>query len=162
MHKGQQGKRCEECHNNKGWTKLVSFEHDITLFPLIGLHAVAPCEACHLSSAYKDAKSECESCHESEDVHKRGLGPECGACHNPNGWRLWRYDHDKETDFVLDGAHKGLNCRSCHNRPARRKVRASKACISCHRDDDIHRGGFGFNCERCHTNEAFDEIKLAD
>lgn len=162
VHKGQEGKRCEECHGNEGWTERVSFEHDITRFPLIGLHAVAPCEACHLSSAYKDAKSECASCHRSEDVHKRGLGPECGVCHNPNGWRLWRYDHDKQTDFVLDGAHEGLDCRSCHSRPARRKVSASTACISCHREDDIHRGGFGFHCQRCHTNESFEEIKMAE
>lgn len=162
VHNDQDDKRCEKCHNNKSWTKNVSFEHDITRFPLIGLHAVAPCEACHTSVSFRETKRECESCHKEEDVHKRGLGPECGACHNPNGWRLWNFDHDTRTDFELDGAHLGLNCRACHWRKARHKVRASGSCISCHREDDIHRGGFGFQCQRCHTNETFDEIKMTD
>ncbi len=162
VHKAREGRRCEKCHNVKGWTKGVTFEHDITRFPLIGQHAVAPCEACHSSSNFKEAKRVCVSCHKEEDVHKRGLGPECAACHNPNGWRLWRFDHDKQTDFNLDGAHSGLDCRACHWRVVRRKVSASGGCITCHREDDRHRGGFGFQCQRCHTTKSFDEIEMAD
>ncbi len=162
VHKSQEGKRCEKCHNNQSWSKDVAFEHDITRFPLIGLHAVAPCEACHFSSNYKGTKRVCESCHKQDDVHKRGLGPECGACHNPNGWRLWRFNHDTQTDFDLDGAHSGLTCRSCHWRPTSRKVKASGGCIGCHREDDIHRGGFGFQCQRCHNNKSFKEIQMVD
>ena len=160
VHKTEKKSRCEKCHNTKSWTEDVKFEHDLTRFPLIGMHAVAPCEACHSSSDFKKTKRVCEACHKEDDVHKRGLGPECGACHNPNGWRLWKFDHEEQTDFDLDGAHKGLNCRACHWRPTKGKVKASGGCITCHREDDPHRGGFGFQCQRCHTTESFDDIKM--
>ena len=49
VHKGQVGKKCERCHNQSGWTKEVFFDHDLARFPLIGIHAITPCEECHLS-----------------------------------------------------------------------------------------------------------------
>lgn len=159
-HRGQQGKKCEKCHNVFGWSKKVFFDHDITRFPLVGLHSVAPCEACHLSSAYKDSEPDCDSCHKKDDKHKKKLGPECGACHNPNGWRLWSFKHDTRTDFKLDGAHKRLICVTCHNKPARRMPRIAKNCSGCHYEDDVHQGRFGLNCKRCHTTKSFDELSI--
>jgi hypothetical protein len=159
-HRGQQGKKCERCHNEKGWRGKVFFDHDITRFPLIGLHAAAPCEACHLSAAYKDTKPDCESCHKADDKHKRKLGPECGDCHNPNGWRLWRFEHDTRTDFKLDGAHEGLTCVTCHTKPSRKKPGLAKNCAGCHYEDDLHQGRFGLNCKRCHTTKSFDELEI--
>lgn len=157
-HRGQQGKRCGQCHNDLGWRIKVFFDHDLTKFPLIGLHAIASCEACHLEATYKDTRMDCMSCHNSDDEHKRSLGPKCGLCHNPNDWRLWRFNHDSQTDFPLDGAHEGLECKSCHRKPVKREIRLSTTCSGCHKEDDIHRGVFGIVCERCHTTNSFSEI----
>ncbi|NIV53671.1 MAG: cytochrome C, partial [Gammaproteobacteria bacterium] len=155
VHRGQEGEQCEQCHNESGWGAKVFFDHDLTHFPLIGLHATAPCEECHMGGTFKDAQLDCVECHEADDVHEAKLGPACEQCHNPNGWALWQFDHNTQTDFVLDGAHEGLECLACHTVPVRRKIRQSRVCASCHMQDDVHRGQYGRVCDRCHTTEEF-------
>ncbi len=159
VHNGQQGKQCGRCHNDEGWGRKIVFDHDLTGMPLIGLHALAPCEECHLTAGFKDTKSDCIACHLADDKHKLRLGPGCGLCHNPNGWALWRFDHNTQTDYKLDGAHKGLDCHACHTTPAVKDVHVTQACGVCHRPDDIHDGRFGQYCERCHVTESFKKIK---
>lgn len=161
VHRGQSGKRCQRCHNEQGWGKKVLFDHDLSRFPLIGLHAVAPCEECHLDAAYQGAARQCIACHEADDEHKRRLGPQCGRCHNPNGWRLWRFDHDRDTDYKLTGAHKKIGCHDCHSRPVRKEIRLGTACGDCHQQDDPHEGGFGRHCARCHDTKSFKEVNFA-
>ncbi len=159
-HHGQEGKLCERCHNEQGWGRKVVFDHDLTRFPLIGLHATAPCEECHLSAKFKEASLDCVACHRADDKHKKRLGPSCGQCHNPNGWERWRFDHDTQTDYKLDGKHKGLDCKACHRTPVETHIRLSKACVSCHQRDDIHVGRFGPHCDRCHVTESFKKVTL--
>lgn len=160
VHKGKEGKKCERCHNERRWDKRVLFDHDMTRFPLIGLHAAVPCEECHLNTSYKLAAFACDTCHKKDDVHKRTLGNGCALCHNPNGWRVWRFDHDTQTDYKLDGAHKKVLCHACHREPAKDKIRLAKTCGACHQGDDVHNGGFGLQCERCHTTESFKQIRF--
>ena len=160
VHKGQQGKHCETCHNETGWSHRVSFDHDITKFPLLGMHALASCQDCHLSKSYKDVRTGCADCHQSDDVHKRRLGTGCALCHNQNSWKVWRFDHNRQTDFKLDGAHEKLHCYACHRRPVEGKLDLPGTCYQCHEDDDVHLGRFGQRCERCHTTEAFDDIRI--
>ena len=52
-HQGQLGSRCEQCHADASWRRVVSFDHDVTRFPLIGRHAIVPCEECHRSRCSK-------------------------------------------------------------------------------------------------------------
>lgn len=160
VHRGQEGPDCENCHEESGWDKQVAFDHDLTRFPLIGLHATVPCEECHISHSFKDTDRACRSCHEKDDSHKKTLGPRCEQCHNPNGWALWQFDHNTETDFMLDGKHEGLECKACHQVPVRKKINLSKTCDACHRKDDPHFGQFGRNCERCHSTDSFQDAKL--
>lgn len=160
VHKGKQGEACANCHNEEGWGQEIRFEHDMSNFPLIGMHAVVPCEECHLSAVFEEASLECNDCHADDDVHERNLGPRCEMCHNPNAWTLWEFDHDKQTDFVLDGKHEGLVCKACHTQPVKKKVEQSTSCNACHRDDDIHEGRFGRFCERCHNTESFDSVQM--
>lgn len=160
VHDGKQGKECNKCHSENSWAGKVRFEHDMTRFPLIGMHAVAPCEECHLSAVFKDASLECNDCHGDDDVHEKRLGVECGLCHNPNAWSLWEFDHNKRTDFRLEGSHEGLVCEACHTQPVKKKVSQSSSCNACHRDDDIHEGRFGRFCERCHNTESFDSVQI--
>ncbi|HET9063633.1 MAG TPA: cytochrome c3 family protein [Candidatus Binatia bacterium] len=154
-HREQLGTRCETCHGETGWRDAVRFDHDLSRFPLVGMHGVVPCEQCHLTPAYADAPTACVDCHEKDDAHGKTLGRACGTCHNPAGWPLWRFDHDRETDFMLDGAHEGLACKGCHVRPPADGEAMETSCVSCHRADDVHRGAYGSDCARCHSTATF-------
>lgn len=158
VHKGQEGERCERCHNETKWSQKIRFDHDLVGFPLIGMHAATACEQCHLDKTYKDTKTECVACHRQDDVHKARLGTDCAQCHNPNSWRLWQFDHNTRTKYVLDGKHVGLKCEACHTEPLSAKVKLPTDCAGCHRDDDVHQGNFGRNCERCHVTRSFNDV----
>lgn len=160
VHASEQGETCDQCHSEKGWATKVRFEHDMTSFPLIGMHSVAPCEECHLSAVYSETLAECDACHADDDVHEKKLGPACEACHNPNAWSLWEFDHNNRTDFKLDGSHEGIDCHACHKRPVKKKIKQSGACGSCHKEDDVHDGRFGRFCVRCHNTESFDAVEI--
>ena len=158
VHNGQQGTACDSCHNENGWRDNIKFDHDLTNFPLIGVHAVTSCGECHLSAAFKDADLTCLSCHDQDDRHQRTLGTDCARCHNPNGWGLWEFDHSTQTDYKLRGAHEGLECQACHRNPMGKTVQISGTCFSCHEEDDVHSGRYGQQCDQCHTEESFKRI----
>jgi hypothetical protein len=149
VHLGSLGTGCDQCHSPEGWRAGVTFDHDLTRFPLVGLHVAVPCEQCHLTREYRDVGKECVDCHKKDDVHKGSLGKDCGRCHSSNGWRLWEFDHGKETGFVLAGAHGKLACDACHRRPPD-EVKLKQDCLSCHAKDDVHLGQYGRQCDRCH------------
>ncbi len=160
VHKEQEGKECDNCHNEKSWwLKDVRFDHELTEFPLIGQHAVVGCESCHLTSKFKDTKSECINCHQEDDVHEKALGDDCKQCHNPNDWLIWKFDHD-ETDFKIRGAHKNLHCHACHFKPLDKDEKMKSRCIDCHYRDDIHEGSFGPYCDECHSIDDFKDINM--
>ena len=153
-HGGQLGSNCQQCHKETGWRQKVAFDHDLTRFPLIGLHAVVPCENCHRSQSFKDTPRACASCH--ADTHHVGrLGSNCSSCHNPNGWARWRFDHDKQTRYPLTGAHQALQCHACHKETNAARVTAPTNCYGCHNRDDAHDGAFGRACEKCHNTHSF-------
>ncbi len=153
-HAGKLGTACQQCHNEAGWRQKVAFDHDLSRFPLLGQHAVVPCEECHKSTSYKDAQTACSSCH--RDTHHEGrLGNACASCHSPNGWAIWRFDHSTQTHFPLTGAHTGLTCASCHREKNVAKISLPGTCYSCHANDDAHQGNFGRACEKCHNTTSF-------
>jgi hypothetical protein len=154
-HKGQLGSNCEKCHKEAGWRQKIAFDHDLTRFPLIGLHAAVPCEECHRTRSFKDASSACVSCHE-DTYHSGRLGDNsCASCHNPNGWKRWVFDHDKQTRYPLVGAHRTVGCHACHKVTNVKKVVAPTSCNACHDRDDVHQGTFGRECEKCHDTTTF-------
>jgi hypothetical protein len=158
QHKGQLGTRCERCHAEDNWRQIKSFDHDLTRFPLIGRHAIVPCEECHRTRAYKGTPMVCASCHR-DDHHEGRLGANCALCHNPNNWASWRFDHDKQTRFPLTGAHRDLNCQqACHVTKNVAKITLATDCYSCHRKDDPHGGSFGQRCDRCHVTTSFQKV----
>jgi hypothetical protein len=157
-HNGQEGLNCETCHSEDQWRKVV-FDHETSKFPLRGAHDIAPCRKCHQALTFKDAPSACIACHKKEDIHKRRLGTECQACHNARDWKLWEFDHNTRTSFMLDGAHAPLDCYACHHTPMGKKVIVSSACAGCHTKDDKHEGGFGPQCARCHVTLLWKTIK---
>ena len=159
-HKGQLGDKCEDCHNEKTWNQ-AKFDHNKSKFPLLGKHFKVECKGCHLAPTFKDAKSECVSCHFKEDVHKLRLGTQCETCHNVRDWKIWDFDHDKNTKFKLDGGHKGIICYECHKTPSKAKKLATPVtCDACHAANDIHEGNFGRQCDRCHVSTSWAELKM--
>ena len=158
-HEGQEGTRCEKCHTDRDW-KVPQFDHGLTRFPLLGKHAPLACAKCHTGARFKDAKIACVACHVKDDKHKKGLGPDCGQCHNARTWKDWKFDHDRLTKFALDGKHKTTACGLCHTRPTEDQVFAtSSECYSCHAKDDIHQAGFGRRCQQCHVTSSFKSLK---
>ena len=154
VHLGTLGSTCDQCHTPEGWRTHVAFDHDLTRFPLVGLHVAVPCEQCHLTREYRDVGKECLDCHRKDDVHRGNQGKACARCHSPNGWRLWEFDHAKETGFALSGAHAKLACEGCHRRPPD-EAKLAQDCLSCHERDDVHLGQYGRQCDRCHSTTTW-------
>lgn len=157
-HQGKLGERCERCHGETDWRKSVSFDHDLSRFPLVGLHATVPCEECHRSPTYKGEPTVCEKCH--RDYHQGRLGGRCADCHNPNGWSRWRFDHARQTAWPLTGAHQKLVCEACHKAPSPPTLKLATDCYSCHRAADPHGGNYGRSCERCHVTTSWRKLSL--
>jgi hypothetical protein len=157
-HQGQSGDRCEKCHDAASWTR-TSFNHAKSRFPLAGSHVKVACDSCHKSKRYKDAPSGCDGCHAKEDVHKRTLGPRCETCHNVRTWKGWDFDHARRTKYPLEGGHRKVACAACHTRPSDGRLETPTACFACHRGDDVHGGGFGTSCERCHEVSSWRTIR---
>jgi hypothetical protein len=158
-HAGKLGTDCAHCHGVEGWRKDVVFDHDLTRYPLVGLHVAVPCHACHTSPSFKGVPLDCNGCHQRDDRHKGALGKDCEACHSPNGWGLWQFDHGKVTKFVLTGAHANTACAGCHRQPPD-VVKLSGDCGSCHSQDDVHLGQYGRQCQRCHSTSTFKGARL--
>ena len=159
VHGGAQRMACDSCHGTEGWRSDLRFDHDLSSFPLLGMHAIVACGQCHASRRYTETPQECVACHRSNDVHKGALGEKCASCHSPNGWRVWDFDHNQQTRFALTGAHAQLTCGECHRKPAG-QVRLPTDCASCHRDNDIHLGQFGTQCQRCHSTITFKGARI--
>ncbi len=149
-HKAQLGPECDRCHSERNW-KETSFDHDRSAFRLLDKHKGLECKKCHASPAFKDAKSECASCHAKDDFHKERLGPGCGQCHRPQSWKTWEFDHNQRSRFKLADAHVRVKCLACHVKPVKEKLTLAVECYSCHREDDIHFDTNGQKCERCHV-----------
>jgi hypothetical protein len=100
-----------------------------------------------------------------------GSSRECTKCHSDhNGvdfpllkWDPKNFDH-KQTGYVLEGKHAGLECKKCHTpdhisaseRPLikmkdlnRTFIGMAQACATCHKDP--HSGRLGPNCAQCHN-----------
>lgn len=153
---------CSACHNESSWSEDVRFDHDLSAFPLIGMHAAIACEECHVTRAFKSVAKDCRECHAKDDAHKGTLGPRCGDCHNPNDWRLWEFDHDTRTDFPLNGSHRELVCSNCHTEPVQGDFNMPADCNGCHAKDNVHGGKFralAERCDVCHRETAFTHIK---
>jgi hypothetical protein len=156
---------CETCHTvDRRAFALRDFDH--TIWPLLGDHLKAPCEACHKDGAratYVGLPHErCETCH--ADPHGGQFQPrDCDACHAPTApsFGLAGFDH-ASTGFPLRGAHAEAPCEGCHGDGPEGTFAGLVAtgCASCH--EDAHAGRFSpATCESCHedgtwTVTAFD------
>jgi len=159
VHGGALKGGCESCHSADSWRADRHFDHDLTKYPLLGMHVIVGCGQCHASRSFAGTPQDCVACHRSGDVHKGSLGPKCDSCHSPNGWKLWDFDHNQQTRFPLTGRHAQLACGDCHRRPGG-QMKLPTDCAACHRDNDIHLGQFGAQCQRCHSTITFKGARI--
>lgn len=157
-HGGQLGEDCAACHGQAEWHANILFDHDLSSFPLTGMHAAAPCGSCHLSNQFKDADDDCVGCHAEDDVHGGSLGVDCAACHTSNEWSVALFDHGEQTGFALDGGHAGVSCAGCHRDEGGDLGNVPSTCGGCHQTDDVHNGQFGTRCDSCHNSTDFSEV----
>lgn len=158
-HAEQLGQECETCHQQSSWSESIRFDHDLSAFPLTGLHATVACGACHESNRFHDVENDCASCHRKDDTHKGALGESCGTCHNSNDWAQTVFDHDTHTSFSLDGGHADLNCIDCHRDASSAAADVPSTCGGCHVTDDVHEGQFGAQCDQCHSTTSFKDVE---
>ena len=113
------------------------------------------CKACHKPKIkYRDAPSDCYSCHKKDDKHKGNLGPACADCHTERNWKdtASKFNHDK-TRYPLRGKHAAVKCEDCHAHE--RYKNTPMDCYSCHKKDDKHKGQEGTKCEECHDDRSW-------
>lgn len=157
-HKGGLGEKCGSCHQEANW-KDARFDHGKTRFPLKLSHAEGECSACHKDEHYTNTPRECVSCHRKDDKHKGGYGAVCEKCHNEGEWKQLTFRHDRDTHFPLVDRHRTVKCESCHrSSPFREKT--PTRCITCHRNDDAHKGSLGDKCEKCHSARGWKETRF--
>lgn len=176
-------KECTTCHiEHKGRNFLIAkinkktFDHSKMGFDLKGVHAKKECNACHKAQfisdptiktrifSYRGLSSKCLNCH--SDFHQGKLPSNCLNCHNFDTFKnpkVVGFDHSK-TNFPLKGSHNAVKCMVCHKteivngKPAQGfKNLQFETCASCH--NDVHESKFGTNCEECHTEDSFRNIK---
>ena len=144
---------CEACHSAVSWSEFSRFDHAKTGFALNGAHATTKCVGCHQSpnstgvptnANFKAAPVKCQACH--ADVHgmqfaKAGVTL-CASCHGSTKWKPSLFDHDKETAFALQGAHRTVRCEACHKSTRTVNGKAvlfyrptPKECAACHGPD---------------------------
>jgi hypothetical protein len=156
---------CRTCHTeHKGRDAHIAefdkrqFDHALTDYALRGKHRSTDCAKCHEpAKKFREAASDCNSCHKKDDTHKGSLGPKCANCHTENSWKEAKFDH-ATTRFALTGKHVDAACGDCHKNKADYKD-TPRACYGCHRKDDDsakgHKGQYGERCDSCHGTKAW-------
>jgi hypothetical protein len=156
-HEGRSGNECGNCHSPVDWDD-TSFDHGRdTDFPLEASHSELTCDDCHSEDPFADEMDRaCAACHLEDDEHDGHRGSECDHCHTAGKWEEPAFDHDRDTDYILNGAHETIACNDCHVEPIFEEELQS-ACADCHRDDDVHEGDQGDDCLECHNEVDWHE-----
>ena len=143
------------------------------------LEGLSNCTKCHVlgDQVYN---SKCLDCHKEitnlinlgRGYHSSSevKGKDCWDCHSEHHGRNFRivnfdsknFNHNK-TGFELTGAHKKVECSSCHteknilNNELKKRTGTylglEESCNSCH--TDFHQGTLSSNCSSCHNTEKF-------
>ena len=168
---------CTECHNEWTWIDLnigVEFNHDMTNYPLTGLHVGVDCRECHTTGNNTDKIDfvECRNCHQdyhNEQFTSRQKDADCKDCHSIDmsfATTLFGLDDHQESDYKLEGAHVATACFACHvSEEDRWEFRdIGQNCVDCHNNihqDVISEKFFpGENCASCHLVDNWRVIEF--
>ena len=176
IHRGQFGIDCQTCHTPKTWEDRedVLASHFNNGFPLLGVHAVVDCDACHIGQGqdeFTGTPTICQGCHiesynsTTDPNHVlAGFSLDCQDCHQPysSSWREAHFEHTAA--FPLRGAHALIDCSQCH---AQGFAGTPAACLACHESaynnssDPPHLTlGFPTDCERCHNETSWQDAQF--
>jgi nitrate/TMAO reductase-like tetraheme cytochrome c subunit len=127
---------------------MVSFDHNLTSWPLEGNHSSVSCRECHfdfsenneiIGQKFSNLEQQCASCHENvhgELFEVNGI-TDCNRCHVTDSWYPKKFDHNT-TAFPLEGKHEEIECKACHevkddlgNSTVLYKLNKLE-CIDCH------------------------------
>jgi hypothetical protein len=140
---------------------------------LEGAHLQLACTNCHTpdgtGTLFSPAGSDdCMACHQVEfQTQHSGSGyPEdCTTCHTTANWEGVQVDHAALSEgFVLEGAHDGLPCQSCHTADGSGTLFEPSGpddCVSCHQADyqREHSGsGYPDDCTVCHSTTSWEGV----
>ncbi len=158
---------CSTCHSPDSWKPAriaKSFDHGQYGFELAGGHGSVTCASCHKSLEFTKVANTCASCH--QDIHRGELGVDCAQCHNIRSFsdRARQINHSL-TRFPLEGAHRTLDCRSCHTPGPDGALAfrgAPTSCFACHRGTFEKTVGpshvaarFSSDCTSCHNKATW-------
>ena len=155
---------CIQCHTTSNWTQ-VTFNHNLTAFPLTGAHVSVVCQLCH-ASGFDNTPIDCIACHQSDynnttnpNHQSAGFPTQCLSCHNTSAWVPSTWNHDALYFPIYSGNHRGRwsTCADCHVNPNNFQV---FECIFCHEHnradtDSHHQNVSGYQyvstaCYNCH------------
>ena len=176
-HQGRLSGKCGDCHVTRGFDvrDRRDFNHALTRYPLLGRHRTVACDGCHGRDMARPrpAFATCVSCHADRhdgEATLRGAVVDCATCHRVEGFTPATYTvaQHRTAGFPLGGKHDAVPCASCHS--ASRSTGAAKTtvrirmesgtCSACHADP--HGGQLaGRNCDQCHTDRGWKEIRFA-
>ncbi len=125
IHRRQMGANCAQCHTPLGWNVSVqAIQNHFNRFPLLGMHAVVECDACHKNAAvgnYMGLSTACVTCHMpdfNQTVNPNHAAAKfsttCETCHSSfDNWLNATFDHNA-VGFSLTLGHANVPCASCH------------------------------------------------
>lgn len=176
IHVGLFSANCESCHTSIDWAALLGldgriFDHfEVAQFSLdrhLLNYAGQPmiCGDCHTSPDGFKVSFDlqfCINCHIAVDTafiseHQAQFGTDCLTCHDGLD-RMHNFDHARF--FVLDGAHTGVDCNTCHMDQVFNGTPSE--CAACHSEPEIHAGVFGLKCESCHSSAAWTPAQMVE
>jgi hypothetical protein len=172
VHHSENGPDCQRCHDARGWIPTQAFDlHQMTRFPLIGVHVTVDCQSCHVNQTgneFVGTATDCFACHlkDYEDAKFPNhtvahFDHNCEQCHTVStpAWKPSTFDHN-QTGFVLNGAHWGADCASCHVNGV--FLGTPTDCYTCHKLDyeqvrvpNHVTANFEQDCVKCHTETAW-------
>lgn len=152
---------CELCHKVESW-QIVSFDHSRTKFTLEGKHAAVPCRPCHggkdkevpvAQLKFAGVPKLCDDCHKDnhrgqfDSLYAASVSKDevskCERCHSAASWKADRFDHNRDSAYHLEGAHRKVPCSGCHKQVIEEGVTfvryrpLDNSCKSCHGETQV-------------------------
>jgi hypothetical protein len=167
---------CTTCHTASGW-EGADIDHAALSggYVLEGAHNVAVCTSCHTPDGHGTLFSpagpqDCVACHQADYQREHvgtGYPADCTVCHGVTTWEGVQVDHGALSEgYVLEGAHDGLACTSCHTADGKGLLfepAGADDCVSCHQPDyqREHTGsGYPSTCATCHTTSSWQGVQV--
>jgi hypothetical protein len=172
VHEGKFGNQCTECHSENAWKvgdDMDGFDHNLTAFPLEGLHKTVDCRSCHTTNLVDPLPfNTCTACHDDAHSNQLMVGDDirdCGDCHRVSGFENSTFDIVQHNDgpFPLNGAHLATPCISCHMIQDEWRFKdIGITCVDCH--EDIHARVLDSqfypdnDCTACHSENRWTDV----